>query len=130
MPDAEPAERPDGPAPAAGPERIVGVVVTHRRRDLLADWMAVHASQTRPPDPLVVVDNADDPDVLTLVETQPLPATYIGSRHNLGGAGGFALGMLHALALGADRVWLADDDGRPDGRRVLATLLDCAHRHG
>ena len=40
-----------------------------------------------------------------------------GSRRNLGGAGGFALGMLHALALGADWVWLADDDGRPAGFR-------------
>ena len=45
---------------------------------------------------------------------QPVPTTtYLGSRCNLGGAGGFALGMLHALAMGADWVWLADDDGRP-----------------
>src|SRR5699024_2265946 len=79
---------------------------------------------------LVVVDNADEPDVRELVESQPVPTTYIGSRSNLGGAGGFALGILHALALGADRLWLADDDGRPEGPDVLATLLDCARRHG
>jgi rhamnopyranosyl-N-acetylglucosaminyl-diphospho-decaprenol beta-1,3/1,4-galactofuranosyltransferase len=37
--------------------------------------------------------------------------------------------MLHALAQGADWIWLADDDGRPQDRTVLATLLDCAGRH-
>ena len=38
--------------------------------------------------------------------------------------------MLHALALGADWIWLADDDGRPQDRDVLATLLACADKHG
>ncbi|MGW0043952.1 galactofuranosyltransferase GlfT1 [Rhodococcus sp. NPDC003348] len=111
-------------------ERIVGVVVTHRRRELLAESLAVLAAQSRPLDHLVVVDNADEDAVRELVESTPIPTTYLGSKHNLGGAGGFALGMLYALSLGADRVWLADDDGRPDGPDVLATLLDCATRHG
>lgn len=110
--------------------RIVGVVVTHKRRELLAESLKVLAGQTRPLDHLVVVDNADEADVRELVEGAGIPCTYLGSRHNLGGAGGFALGMLYALSLGADWVWLADDDGRPDGPDVLATLLDCATRHG
>ena len=37
-------------------------------------------------------------------------------------------GMLHALALGADWVWLGDDDGRAADETVLATLLDVAQR--
>jgi rhamnopyranosyl-N-acetylglucosaminyl-diphospho-decaprenol beta-1,3/1,4-galactofuranosyltransferase len=37
---------------------------------------------------------------------------------------------LHALAHGADWVWLADDDGHPQDTRVLATLLACADKHG
>jgi rhamnopyranosyl-N-acetylglucosaminyl-diphospho-decaprenol beta-1,3/1,4-galactofuranosyltransferase len=68
--------------------------------------------------------------VRDLVAGQPVATTYLGSRRNLGGAGGFALGMLHALALGADWIWLADDDGRPQDRDVLATLLACADEHG
>ncbi|MGW4019092.1 glycosyltransferase family 2 protein [Rhodococcus ruber] len=111
-------------------ERIVGVVVTHRRREQLAQSLKVLSAQTRPLDHLVVVDNADEAAVRELVESCPLPTSYLGSKHNLGGAGGFALGMLYALSLGADRVWLADDDGRPEGPDVLATLLDCAQRHG
>ncbi|WP_370654896.1 glycosyltransferase [Prescottella sp. R16] len=110
-------------------ERIVGVVVTHKRRELLAESLTVLAGQSRPLDHLVVVDNADEPEVRALVEAAAVPTTYLGSKHNLGGAGGFALGILYALSLGADRVWLADDDGRPEGPDVLATLLDCAQRH-
>ncbi|OUS89503.1 glycosyltransferase [Rhodococcus sp. NCIMB 12038] len=111
-------------------ERIVGVVVTHKRRELLAESLKVLGSQTRPLDHLVVVDNAAEDDVRALVESAGIPTSYLGSQHNLGGAGGFALGILYALSLGADWVWLADDDGRPEGPKVLETLLDCAQRHG
>ncbi|HEY5853989.1 MAG TPA: glycosyltransferase family 2 protein [Aldersonia sp.] len=110
--------------------RIVAVVVTHRRRDLLAESLRVVCSQSRPVDHLVVVDNGNEESVRALVDAQPLPSTYLGSQHNLGGAGGFAFGILHALSIGADWVWLADDDGRPEGRDVLATLLGCALRNG
>jgi rhamnopyranosyl-N-acetylglucosaminyl-diphospho-decaprenol beta-1,3/1,4-galactofuranosyltransferase len=58
-----------------------------------------------------------------------VPSTYLASHRNLGGAGGFALGILHALAMGADWVWLADDDGRPLDAQVLTTLLACANKH-
>ena len=105
---------------------IIAVVVTHKRVELLAESLKVVSSQDRPVDHLVVVDNADEAEVAELVAAQPIPTTYIGSKRNLGGAGGFALGMLQALALGADWVWCADDDGRPDGPSVLSTLLDCA----
>ncbi|KGI71206.1 glycosyltransferase family 2 protein [Mycolicibacterium rufum] len=114
-------------------QTICAVVVTHRRPDDLAKSLGTLTSQSRLPDHLIVVDNdfghgADD-RVRDIVAGQPVPTTYLGSRRNLGGAGGFALGMLHALALGADWVWLADDDGRPRDAEVLATLLACARRH-
>lgn len=110
--------------------RIVGVVVTHKRRELLAQSLKVLESQSRPLDHLVVVDNANEDAVRDLVDSAAVPTSYLGSQHNLGGAGGFALGMLYALSLGADWVWLADDDGRPEGPNVLETLLACAQRHG
>ncbi|KMO70107.1 glycosyltransferase [Mycolicibacterium chlorophenolicum] len=111
-------------------ETVVAVVVTHRRPDELAKSLDAVAAQSRRPDHLIVVDNDHDDRVRDLVADQPIPTTYLGSQRNLGGAGGFALGMLHALALGADWVWLADDDGRPQDAEVLATLLACAGRHG
>ena len=117
-------------------ETVFAVVVTHRRPDELAKSLDVLSTQTRLPDHLIVVDNdflgdgAGSSRVRDLVAAQPISTTYLGSSRNLGGAGGFALGMLHALAQGADWVWLADDDGRPQDSRVLATLLGHTTLHG
>jgi rhamnopyranosyl-N-acetylglucosaminyl-diphospho-decaprenol beta-1,3/1,4-galactofuranosyltransferase len=108
---------------------VIAVVVTHRRVAELALSLKAVTGQTRAPDHLIVVDNDADDAVREVVAAQPVPSTYLGSRRNLGGAGGFALGILHALSLGADWVWLADDDGRPADADVLATLLNCAGRH-
>ncbi|MPR00341.1 glycosyltransferase [Modestobacter sp. I12A-02628] len=114
----------------SSPERIVAVIVTRHRPELLAQSLAAIASQTRPVDHVVVVDNGADQPAEIVVRGSGLPVTYLPSERNLGGAGGFALGMLHALSLGADWVWCADDDGRPADDTVLATLLAAAHRHG
>ena len=102
----------------------VAVVVTCDRVKLLERSLAALAGQQPPPGHVVVVDNGADDRVRALVEALPVPATWLPSRRNLGGAGGFAYGMLHALALGADYVWLADDDGRPGSDSTLATLLE------
>ncbi|MGH3827457.1 MAG: galactofuranosyltransferase GlfT1 [Pseudonocardiaceae bacterium] len=107
---------------------VVVVVVTRHRRESLGKSLAVVAEQTRVPDHLVVVDNGPDDPAEEVVADCPIPSTYLPSRRNLGGAGGFALGILHALALGADWVWLADDDGCPADVRVLQTLLEEARR--
>jgi rhamnopyranosyl-N-acetylglucosaminyl-diphospho-decaprenol beta-1,3/1,4-galactofuranosyltransferase len=117
-------------APTTSGGTVVAVIVTRDRAGLLAESLAAVAGQTRRPDHVVVVDNGPDDAVRRTVEGSGLPATYLPSRRNLGGAGGFALGMLHALALGADWVWCADDDGRPADDGVLATLLAAAERHG
>ena len=117
----------------AAPEQlspVVAVVVTRHRRELLADSLKMIGAQTRPPDHLIVVDNGPDEPVRDIVESCPVPSTYLPSRRNLGGAGGFALGMLHALSLGAAWVWCADDDGRPADETVLDTLLTEAEKRG
>ena len=114
---------------AAG-QSVVAVIVTRHRRELLALSLAAIAAQTRPVDHVIVVDNGPDDPAEDVVRASGLDATYLPSHRNLGGAGGFALGMLAALARGADWVWCADDDGRPADDRVLGTLLDCAERHG
>ena len=110
-------------------QTVIAVIVTRDRTELLTQSLAAVAAQSRRPDHVVVVDNGPDDAVRAAVEASGLPAIYLPSRRNLGGAGGFALGMLHALALGADWVWCADDDGRPADDEVLATLLDAAERH-
>jgi rhamnopyranosyl-N-acetylglucosaminyl-diphospho-decaprenol beta-1,3/1,4-galactofuranosyltransferase len=109
---------------------VVAVVVTRHRRELLADSLKMIAAQTRPPEHLVVVDNGPDESARDIVESCPVPSTYLLSLRNLGGAGGFALGMLYALSLGAEWVWCADDDGHPADENVLEILLTEAERRG
>lgn len=77
-------------------DTVFAVVVAHRRHDELAKSLDALTSQTHQPDHLVVVDNDNDQRVRELVAAQPISSTYLGSLRNLGGAGGFALGMLHA----------------------------------
>ena len=112
---------------------VAAVVVTHNRLESLVGSLDILVGQSHAPQWIIVVDNADDPAVRDAVESRnsgAIQTIYLGSKTNLGGAGGFALGMLTALTLGADWVWCADDDGRPEGPEVLATLLQCAGRHG
>jgi rhamnopyranosyl-N-acetylglucosaminyl-diphospho-decaprenol beta-1,3/1,4-galactofuranosyltransferase len=113
-------------------DSVFAVVVTHRRPEELARSLEILSNQKRAPDKLIVIDNDDsgDSQVHDLVAAQHIPSIYLNSRRNLGGAGGFALGMLLALAHGADWIWLADDDGHPHGADVLDTLMSCATKHG
>ncbi|HET8594710.1 MAG TPA: glycosyltransferase [Intrasporangium sp.] len=105
---------------------VVCVIVTRHRAALLERCLSAVARQSRRPDRVVVVDNGCEAETATVTSRCGLPHTYLPSRLNLGGAGGFAYGILAALAMGADWVWLADDDGRPGHRRTLERLLWCA----
>ena len=109
---------------------VVCVVVTRHRPESLSRCLAAVAGQSRRPDHVVVVDNGPDDPARIAVEQCGLPFTYLASRTNLGGAGGFALGIHTARSRGADWVCLADDDGHPGGDRTLATLLRCADDKG
>ncbi|MBC7514620.1 MAG: glycosyltransferase [Herminiimonas sp.] len=92
--------------------RIAAVVVTHNRPALLRQVIAALQAQTRRPDVIYIVDNA------SRTETQALLArmrdvVVLRSEVNLGGTGGFALGMERARAGGCDWIWLLDDDAIP-----------------
>lgn len=106
------------------------VIVTHKRVDLLRHSLEQVVSQTHPVDWVIVVDNGDEDAVRVLVdELANDKGIYLPSKTNLGGAGGFAYGFLHALALGADAIWCADDDGRPRDHTVLEVLYRVAEKH-
>jgi len=98
----------------AGPETVAVVVVTYNRADLLVRCLDGLAASTRRPDAVFVVDNASTdhtPDVLK--GRCDLPLRVIRSASNLGGAGGFHLGVRTAHEQGFDRIWLMDDDVVP-----------------
>ncbi|WP_296111122.1 glycosyltransferase family 2 protein [uncultured Corynebacterium sp.] len=118
--------------PLSRKDTVAAVIVTHNRVELLeASLRQVANQEGAEVAHVVVVDNGNDPAVRELVESVcGSRGHYVGSATNLGGAGGFALGFLTALSLGADAIWCADDDGRPADEHVLATLQQVAEREG
>lgn len=111
-------------------DSVAAVIVTHRRVELLRASLEQVVNQSHPVRWVIVVDNGCEESVGKLVsELAGERAVYLPSRTNLGGAGGFAYGFLTALALGADAIWCADDDGRPADSAVLGTLVDVAEQH-
>ncbi len=100
------------------PEKVAVVVVTYNRADLLRGMLAGLARLERLPDAVFVVDNASTDhtaEVLTdAVSTGLLPRLVpITSTENLGGAGGFRMGLKAAYDEGFDAFWLMDDDVVP-----------------
>jgi len=105
--------------------RVAAVVVTHNRPELLLQALAALHLQTRPLDAIYVVDNASDAASAARLG-RPAGVTVLRSDLNLGGAGGFALGMARAFEAGHDWIWLLDDDAlaRPDALARLLEALD------
>jgi GT2 family glycosyltransferase len=93
---------------------VAVVVVTFYRADLLARLLVGLAAQTHRPDAVIVVDNASSDHTRQVLEARTdLPLHVTWSEENLGGAGGFHLGVRAAYDAGWDRVWLVDDDVVP-----------------
>jgi GT2 family glycosyltransferase len=106
-------------------ESVAVVVVTHNRADLLARMLDGLVAQTWRPDAVIVVDNASGDhtqQVLARWSSDDLPLQVIRSEENVGGAGGFRIGMETAYAAGWDRIWVMDDDVVP-APDCLATLM-------
>jgi len=102
---------------------VWAVVVTWNRRALLEQCLAHLLAQTRPCDGLLVVDNAsDDGTADMLADAWSGQATVIRMPVNTGGAGGFNAGIRAAMAAGADRIWLMDDDVLPAPDALEALL--------
>ncbi len=105
-------------------DSVAVVIVTFNRAELLTGCLDGLSRQTAPPDAVYVVDNASTDATRAVLEARTdLPLHAIHSTENLGGAGGFHLGMQVAHEAGYDRIWLMDDDvvAAPD---CLAVLLD------
>ena len=97
-----------------GPTSVAVVIVTYNRAMLLGGCLDGLAAQTVRPDAVFVVDNAStDATQDVLGSRSDLPLQVVRSERNLGGAGGFNLGVRLAYEAGFDRIWLMDDDVVP-----------------
>ena len=105
-----------------GPVSVWAVVVTYNRRDLLEQCLDALAAQTRPPDRILVVDNASTDGTGAWLGARDA-VTVMTMPENQGSSGGFHAGLVAVRDGGADWAWLMDDDTipRPD---ALEKLLD------
>ena len=104
-------------------ESVAVVIVTYNRADLLSRMLDGLAVQTRPVDAIFVIDNASTDHTRDVLVRDDLPLRVTHSQDNLGGAGGFHLGVRQAYDAGHDRIWLMDDDVVPVPT-CLEVLLD------
>lgn len=107
-------------------QRITAVVVTYNRKELLAECIACLRAQQGASCDILVVDNASTDGTSALLQSLAGPGLTVHTTpKNLGGAGGFSLGVDLAVQAGYETLWLMDDDTLP-GPGALAALLATA----
>jgi rhamnopyranosyl-N-acetylglucosaminyl-diphospho-decaprenol beta-1,3/1,4-galactofuranosyltransferase len=109
-------------------ETVAVVVVTHNRADLLARMLDALVVQTHPIATVIVVDNASGDHTPQVLARDDLPLQVIRSEENVGGAGGFRIGMETAYEGDWNRIWLMDDDVVP-APDCLAVLMGVDAEH-
>jgi len=103
--------------------KVIAVVLTYNRRDLLKRCLHAIQQQTRPCDEIFVINNASTDDTLETLENVECRGIRIYSlKSNVGAAGGFHIGFRMAYENGADHVWMMDDDVIPEPTSLQALL--------
>lgn len=94
------------------------VLVTYNRCEKLKQSLRCYDKQNYKPSYILVVNNCSTDETEALLdewkkEEKEYPKYVLKTPRNVGGAGGFYMGMEYALNLNADWVWVADDDAYP-----------------
>lgn len=94
-------------------ERVVAVVVTFNRKNVLETCLVRLKQQDLAPSEVIVVDNASSDGTYEYVREAFPWVRVVRLRENLGGSGGFENGVRAALESNSDWIWLMDDDAWP-----------------
>jgi rhamnopyranosyl-N-acetylglucosaminyl-diphospho-decaprenol beta-1,3/1,4-galactofuranosyltransferase len=109
-------------------EKVCAVIVTYNRKDLLRECLNAVLSQTRPPDHVLVVDNASTDGTPEMLEAEFPQVEVLRLPENQGSSGGFHEGMKRAYEEGQEWIWVLDDDTIPEAT-TLFFLLEGAKRY-
>jgi len=103
---------------------IAAVIVTYNRKELLKQCIDKLLSQKIISCDVVIIDNASTDGTNDMIQEQyeRPEIIYINSGSNLGGAGGFQLGVKEAVILGYKYVWIMDDDTLPESNALLELM--------
>lgn len=95
--------------------KINCVVVTYNRLDLLKECLQAVEQQTFPCHRIIVVDNCSTDGTCEFLQQYCTRPQYhiIRTEKNIGGAGGFSIGIKESVREGADYTWIMDDDTIP-----------------
>lgn len=101
------------------PTKVIAVIVTYNRLQLLKKCITAVLSQSVSPDEIIVINNGSTDGTLNWLQSQQVTCY---TQENNGGAGGFASGIRAAYQHKADWIWVMDDDTIPD-QNALEELL-------
>jgi rhamnopyranosyl-N-acetylglucosaminyl-diphospho-decaprenol beta-1,3/1,4-galactofuranosyltransferase len=110
--------------PMSSPQPVIAVVfASYNRREIALECVRRLREQTRPPEMVVIADNASSDgsaDALRAFGWDAVEVLETGG--NFGNAGAVQRAMDHAFAKGADAVWILDDDSWPRPGALAAML--------
>lgn len=96
-------------------QKINTLVVTYNRLSLLKENLSALEAQTYPIARILIIDNCSTDGTAEYLKQFEGNSKYlvIRTEKNIGGAGGFSLGLRRSVELGCDGTWLMDDDTIP-----------------
>lgn len=108
-------------------KRVIAVVVTYNRKKLLKECLHSLLNQSLPLDHIVVVDNHSTDGTKDYIQQEITgeKVVYKYLENNIGGAGGFNVGIREAVKNKAEFIWVMDDDTIPKDN-ALEILMDSA----
>lgn len=106
-------------------KKVTAVIVTYNRLDMLKETVDSVLNQSYPCNLLIVNNNSTDGTEQWVKDFIPSHPTisYINTKKNIGGAGGFNIGIKNAVKKECDYVWIMDDDCDPK-KDTLQKLMD------
>lgn len=112
-------------------DKVIAVVVTYNRKNLLIECLESILAQSKEVDKIVLINNASTDGTVELLEEKGYLNNHkidlVNMKENTGGSGGFYEGMRQSLSLPCDWVWVMDDDTIPD-EYCLEELLNAKEK--
>lgn len=106
-----PATAPLSATRPAGAPRVLAIIVNWNKREHVRRLLGELGALRRPPDEILVVDNASTDGSAEMIAAEFPHVTLLRSPQNVGGSGGFNRGLRWALERGGfDYLWLLDND--------------------